>query len=329
MTCTARLAPALLILAGLCPPAAPEARAEAPSAAVLVPAIDGPWWQVAGDPDLGRLTDPKQQPVDFGVWQAADGTWQLWSCIRHTRCGGKTRLFHGWEGASLTDKDWKPLGIVMQADPKLGETPGGLQAPHVIRRGEQYLMFYGDWHHICSARSRDGKTFTRILDEKGRPQLFGEDDRAENRDANARDPMVLLIGDVYHCYYTAHPNGQGAVFCRTSKDLRTWSDSKIVGAGGSSGTKFYSAECPHVVRHEPSGYCYLFRTQRYGPNARTNIYRSKDPMDFGVGHDRKLVARLPVAAPEVLRHEGQWYIASLMPSLKGIHIARMKWEAAD
>ena len=63
---------------------------------VLIPTIDGDWWQVAGDPDLGEYTTPKQQPVDFGVWQAADGTWQLWSCIRHTNCGGNTRLFYRW-----------------------------------------------------------------------------------------------------------------------------------------------------------------------------------------------------------------------------------------
>ncbi|MBM4033144.1 MAG: hypothetical protein FJ291_15365 [Planctomycetes bacterium] len=50
----------------------------------VVPRIDGEWWQVAGDPDLGTLTDPKQQPVDFAVWQAADGSWQLLSCTRHS-----------------------------------------------------------------------------------------------------------------------------------------------------------------------------------------------------------------------------------------------------
>ncbi|MCY2950552.1 MAG: family 43 glycosylhydrolase [Planctomycetota bacterium] len=59
-------------------PAAPEATSTAP----LMPRIAGDWWMVAGDPDLGDLTDPKQQPVDFSIWQAADGTWQLWSCIR-------------------------------------------------------------------------------------------------------------------------------------------------------------------------------------------------------------------------------------------------------
>ncbi len=55
-----------------------------PAAEVIVPAIDGPWWTVAGDPDLGEFTNPGQQPVDFAIWQAADGTWQLWSCIRNT-----------------------------------------------------------------------------------------------------------------------------------------------------------------------------------------------------------------------------------------------------
>lgn len=37
---------------------------------VLIPTIDGDWWQIAGDPDLGDYTSPEQQPVDFGVWQA-------------------------------------------------------------------------------------------------------------------------------------------------------------------------------------------------------------------------------------------------------------------
>src|SRR6185369_17338296 len=117
--------------------------------AALTPRLVGDWWTVAGDPDLGVLTNPKQQPVDFGIWQAADGTWQLWSCIRGTKEPGNTRLFHRWEGAKLTDKNWKPMGIAMQADPALGETRGGLQAPYVLRHANKYYMFYGDWANIC------------------------------------------------------------------------------------------------------------------------------------------------------------------------------------
>ena len=51
---------------------------------ILVPRISGDWTTIAQSPDLGALTGEKQQPVDFGIWQAADGTWQLWSCVRGT-----------------------------------------------------------------------------------------------------------------------------------------------------------------------------------------------------------------------------------------------------
>jgi hypothetical protein len=286
--------------------------------AMLMPQISGTWWTVAHDPDLGPLIDPDQQPVDFGMWQPADGTWQLWSCIRKTRCGGRTRLFYRWEGASLTEGDWTPMGIAMQADPSLGETQGGLQAPFVLRVGDLYYMLYGDWEHICLATSVDGKAFTRQFDAHGRTGMF-----SEGSGANTRDPMVMPVGDIYHCYYTAFTHGKGAVYCRVSGNLRTWGDSRMVAFGGSAGTGPFSAECPFVVHHEESGYYYLFRTQRYGLDAQTSVYRSRDPLDFGVDDDQYLVGTLPVAAPEIIAHQGNHFMASLLPSLKGIRIARL------
>src|SRR5688572_28147541 len=102
-------------------------------AQTLIPQIDGPWWKVAGNPDLGKYTAAGQQPVDFAIWQAADSSWQIWSCIRHTRCGGRTRLFHRWQGRNLTDTAWQPMGISMEADTAFGEILGCLQAPYVIK----------------------------------------------------------------------------------------------------------------------------------------------------------------------------------------------------
>jgi len=310
--------PALSFLAalGACASGAP---AQEPPP-VLVPAIEGDPWVVARDPDLGPLTDPRQQPVDFGLWQAADGTWQIWSCIRSTKCGGKTRLFHRWEGKRITDPGWEPGGIALQADPALGETAGGLQAPFVLRTGGTFNFFYGDWVRICLATGGDGKTFARHRGRDGQPALFQEGD-----DHNARDPMVLRDGDRFICYYTAHPEKRGAVYARTSKDLLTWSGAKIVARGGAAGTGPYSAECPFVVYHGESKHYYLFRTQRYGKNAQTTVYRSPDPMDFGIDDDRFRVGTLPVAAPEIVGHEGKTYIAWLLPSLKGIQIARLAW----
>ena len=53
---------------------------------------------------------------------------------------------------------------------------------------------------------------------------------------------------------------------------------------------------------------------------------TKDPMNFGVDDDRYLVETLPVAAPEIVESHGQLYIAALLPSLKGIQIAKLGWE---
>ena len=293
------------------------------AAHIQTPRLVGDWWQVAGDPDLGKLTTTNQQPVDFAIWQAADGTWQIWSCIRKTKEPGNTRLFHRWEGKKLTDTNWKPMGIAMQADEKHGERRGGLQAPYVFRTDERFLMHYGSWDYICTAQSNDGKKFTRIVNPAGQTRSFGE-----LSDTNTRDPMTIRIGNTWHCYYSAHPERRGAVYCRTSLDLKTWSAAHMVARAGRTGTNAFSSECPFVVELSPGNF-YLFRTQKYGVNAQTSVYFSKDPLNFGVDNDEGyFVCTLPVAAPEIFKHEGQWYMAALLPSLKGIQIGRLAWEPA-
>lgn len=292
-----------------------------PAEPVLLPRVTGEFWTIAGDPDLGRLTTPKQQPVDFGIWQAADDTWQLWSCIRASGTPGKTRLFYRWQGAHLTDKNWTPMGIVMQADPNFGETEGGLQAPFVFKEGLEYYMFYGTWEHIALAKSMDGKTFARQLMPDGLSSMFGE-----GAGSNTRDPMVLKIGSLFYCYYAANPDGKGGDYVRTSKDKVHWSAPHRVAFGGSQGDGPYSAECPFVYFHKSSGFYYLFRNQFYGEHAQFAVYRSRDPLDFGKNDDRYLVETLPYAAPEIIETDGQLYLATLLPNLKGIQVARLMFD---
>jgi hypothetical protein len=291
-------------------------------AAVLpeVPKIDGPWWRIASNPWLGDITTPTQQPVDFAIWQAADGTWQVISCIRGTLCGGATRVFHRWEGQQLTQTNWQPMGIAMQANPLLGETLGGLQAPHVFQHAGFYYMVYGDWTRICLARSVDGKVFTRVLNDSGQPDLF------TGPYYNTRDPMMLRIGNLFHCYYMgSDPFAQypSAIFVRTSADLRQWSQPMTVSAGGFPSLTLVDAECPFVV--ERSGSYYLFRNQLYGQGAFNTQYLSPNPHDFGVGTTRYEVSNLRVAAPEIVLYQGQYYIAALTPALDGIQVARFRW----
>ena len=84
---------------------------------------------------------------------------------------------------------------------------------------------------------------------------------------------------------------------------------------------------------------YLFRTQSYGnPEkgdarqrgpAQTSVYHSTDPAMFGINQDgRYFLGTLPVAAPEIVLDEGQYYIAALNEgALNGIRIARLKWSS--
>ena len=115
-----------------------ESKDDSSDRRTIKPSIEGDWWQVAGNPDLGELSSEDQQPVDFGIWQAADGTWQIWSCIRQTKEKGNTRLFYRWEGKKIEQPNWEPKGIAMRGDTLLGEAAGGLQAPYVIRYNDKY-----------------------------------------------------------------------------------------------------------------------------------------------------------------------------------------------
>jgi hypothetical protein len=109
--------------------------------------------------------------------------------------------------------------------------------------------------------------------------------------------------------------------------MNEWSEPMMVSAGGTadSQSNWYGgdAECPFV--QPKGGLYYLFRNQRYGRDNLNTQYASPNPLNFGVGHDRFRVGTLPVAAPEIIHHEGEWYIAALKLGLDGIRIARLEW----
>ncbi len=295
-----------------------------------IPALDGSPWYITGYADVGDLAiGNNHEIVDHAIWQSADGKWHCWACVRGTRIG---RVLYGWEGDSPEQSNWKPVGITMRADRTYGESINDwlgeewIQAPHVIEANGQYYMFYGGHNselgecQICVATSQNGRIFTRYMNPQGFSRVFvgpGE----------ARDPMVLRVGDQWVCYYCGHDTGKRRpckVYARTSTDLFTWSDYQEVSWGGfTSGTGYWSTECPFVVFKD--GYYYLFRTSEYRAPARTHVYVSKNPFDFGLGTDEKLVVTLRVAAPEVIQVGDQYYISSVEDLKGGIQLFKMKW----
>jgi len=297
-----------------------------------IPYIDGDWWYVGNNPDLGDITSKKRQVVDHCFFQASNGKWQLWACIRHTKVG---RIFYRWEGDSIEQRDWTPMGIAMRSDPKYGESYGHrsddemLQAPYVIKENGKYYMFYGGGgspyakearkeYQICLATSLDGVHFTRYGGPDGYSQLF-------HGPGYARDPMVLKVGNQYLCYYCGNleeKNWQGVIALRTSFDLINWSDYRIVSTGGSPGYHHASAECPFIVFLD--GYYYLFRNSNYRPPIN-HVYRSKDPMNFGIDSDEKKITILPVAAPEIIQIGKQFYISTVADLEGGIKVAKLGW----
>jgi len=208
------------------------------------------------------------------------------------------------------------------------------------KENDTYYMFYGGWDQICLATSQDGKNFQRVIQKSGETELFTGPFR------NSRDAMVIKENGIYYCYYTGHTyengsidfNGQSviqpykaAIFCRTATEFSHWSEAIMVSAGGKpeNQDRWYGgdSECPFVLKKD--GYYYLFRNIRYGPTNLNYQYASRNPLDFGVGHDSFNVGTLPVAAPEIIQHQGKYYIAALNTELNGIRIAELDWETAD
>ncbi len=287
------------------------------------PRIAGPWVPIASQPDLGRFASDKQEVVDFAIWEALDGTWQAWSCIRHTAEAGATRLFHRWQGASPVEPGWEPMGVSMRADPAFGERLGSMQAPYVLKIDDRYWMFYSSGGRTFVALSEDGKTFSRHRLHSGGFGMFGSFAQGEQNvvGGGGRDIMLHRDGNRWIAYYTANPDGIGRVYARTSTDLKQWDEPRIVSWGGEAGTNFYSAECPWVYRLPGTPWYFLFRTQRYKGEPMTRVYRSQDPFDFGLDNDKHLVALMPIAAPELFEFRGNLYVAALNVHLDGLRTA--------
>ncbi len=281
------------------------------------PRLGSDWIRVSTMPDLGELAgpDPKaQHVVDHGFICDREGRWQLWACIRGTAIG---RLLYGWQGESVQHTPWAGRGVVARADPAWGEKtdPESIQAPFFMKLGDTYLCFYNS-NGIRLMSSPDGVNYERVRNAAGSNVLYAD---------GGRDVMVLHTRGSYHAYSTVSiaRDGQrrGYVIVRTSPDLQEWSEARIVSEGGRAGGGLVDAESPFV--YEVDGYYYLFRSSSTA--RKTFVYRSTEPDDFGLHHDRKLIAELPIWAPEIFEEDGQLYISDIH-DFQGVRVTTLTWD---
>jgi hypothetical protein len=282
-----------------------------------IPVIDSKWWRICTMPELDSLNGPdlkRQHIVDHGFLRRPNGSWLLWACMRGTAPG---RILYGWEGISLTEGPWQPIGVVARAQPEWGEktNPEAIQAPYFLEADSGYYCFYNS-NGIRMMFSPDGEDFRRVEFRENNNVLYSE---------GGRDVMVMEENGTYYAWSTVSTVAgdgwkRGFVILRTSTNLRNWSDYTIVSEGGVAGNGVVSAESPFVIKI--GEYYYLFRASSI--TFKTYVYRSSTPYNFGVNDDSKLITTFPIKAPEIIRDGDDYYISDLA-DFQGIKLARLKW----
>ncbi len=292
----------------------------------VMPEIDGSEWFITDGYELTTgigdfIWTNSTLPIDFSIWQANDGTWQLEGCVRKfyhpSDDSDGWRVFYRWEGTSLTnDFAWEPQGIVMTGRVEYGESAKTMQAPHVLKCDDgKFRKFYGVGDTISLAESDDGINFSRVINTNGESRLFPSPTGFPVSYRGARDPCVMKDGDTYYCYYAVSApydsSDAGGFLCQTSTNLVDWTDPVLVSTGGIAGSSPVPAECPHIIKRH--GLYYLFRS---GTDSDTYIYCSDDPLDFGVDDDKYYTGvnglsmfgeKIDVA--EIIHSDGQDYMA--------------------
>jgi beta-fructofuranosidase len=248
----------------------------------------GPFEQIY-DPSVGE--DEPWYINDHTFIRDRDGTWHLIGITHAEPLAPKDELHLAHATAPDLHGPWTKQPFALSTDPSVGEAH--LWAPHVIDHAGQYWMFVcaggatPEAYRIHLATSDDCTTWTRHPENPLVVDGF-----------EARDPMVIRIGDRWVMYYTAttEPSGGNHVVAATeSDDLVHWSGRRIVYTDSWRGTYGGPTESPFVVERDgtwylfsgPSKFGEAMTRQERGERARwgdvystTLVLASDDPFHF-------------------------------------------------
>lgn len=285
----------------------------------LVPVLTGPWIKLAGRPPLEKWATEKAEPVDFTVFQADDGRWQLISCIRHTSHPGGTRLLYRWSSDELTKEDWRPEGIFLSSSEELNHAEGVIQAPFYVKDAGKHYLFYNSRgaHLLTSNNGIDFEPFGRqAVFPMGRDVCILDD-----RDASGK----------WIAYYTSPEKGinpatrDHTIRARTAENLSgPWSESAVEISPitpPAEGYTFVYAESPFVIK----------RGDHYFRFEQLEVFRSADPMKWNGPPVARLAPRDPLKrlAPEIVTDGEQDYLVAYQwrgRDPRGVYLVKLDWE---
>ncbi|WP_233434278.1 family 43 glycosylhydrolase [Nocardia yamanashiensis] len=206
---------------------------------------------------------------------------------------------------------WTKHPSVLTASAAHGETH--LWAPFVVRHGARYFMFYDGGG---ADRTATGM-YLAVSHDLFHWQRHG--DGPLFRDGyDARDPMVLRLGNrwvMYYCATRKAAGGNHVVAYRTSTDLVYWSQRSVAYTDPTTGTEAGNTESPFVLRHD--GHWYLLIGPRPDYDG-TEIFRSDNPFRF---HPQDLVGRIHAHAAEVIEADGRLWVTTAGWDRGGVALA--------
>ena len=250
--------------------------------------------------------------------RAEDGLWHMFG-ITHAEPAAPLdeRFLAHATSRELLAVPWHKESHVLHADSSVGETH--VWAPHIIKVEGQYYMYYcaggadNQHYRIHLATSKDLWDWQR---HPLNPMVVDGFD--------ARDPMVLRVGDVWVMYYTATSQPSGGnhvVYAVTSTDLVHWGNRREVFRHDRAGTFGGPTESPFVVHRGDRYYLFVCTNEPYN---NTAVYVSHDPFHWTMSDQ---VASIDAHAAEVIvLQTGETYISRAGWGEGGLYLARLDWD---
>lgn len=299
----------------------------------MVPTVGD--FRLVYDPSIGEAE--RWYVNDHTFVRGADGTWHLVG-ITHTEPAApfdEVHLAHATAPALLGP--WTKRPFALSADPAHGETH--LWAPHIVDHDGRHWMFY------CAGGSSPAeyRIHLAVSDDHGATWIRHAANPLVVDGYEARDPMVLRIGDRWVMYYTATSEPEGGRFVVAaveSDDLVTWTGRRVVYQDPMSGTGAGPTESPFVVAHGGTYHLLIGpdwegllrskrETGRYDPAAyrRTRVLASADPLSFDL--DGQVATVDAHAAEVVVDEQGGWWVSHCGWGQGGVFLAPLTFQDAD